>query len=158
MTKPIIYIDGEAGTTGLQIHDRLAHREDIELLTIGEAKRKDPAERKKLLNAADLVFLCLPDQAAEEAVGLIDSPSTRVIDASTAHRTAPGWVYGFPELGAEVREAVRTAKRVANPGCYATGFIALVAPLVKRGVLPAAATTPSTWTTSTSRRWCRPAA
>ena len=89
MTKPIIYIDGEAGTTGLQIHDRLAHREDIELLTIGEAKRKDPAERKKLLNAADLVFLCLPDQAAEEAVGLIDSPSTRVIDASTAHRTAP---------------------------------------------------------------------
>lgn len=135
MTKPIIYIDGEAGTTGLQIHDRLAHREDIELLTIGEAKRKDPAERKKLLNAADLVFLCLPDQAAEEAVGLIDSPSTRVIDASTAHRTAPGWVYGFPELGPDRRAAIRGAKRVANPGCYATGFISLTAPLVKRGVL-----------------------
>lgn len=135
MTKPIIYIDGEAGTTGLQIHDRLAHREDIELLTIGEAKRKDPAERKKLLNAADLVFLCLPDQAAEEAVGLIDSPSTRVIDASTAHRTAPGWAYGFPELSAKHRADILSAKRVANPGCHASGFIASVYPLVQLGVL-----------------------
>ena len=135
--KPKVYIDGKEGTTGLQIYDRLAAREDIDLLLISEDKRKDPAERKKFLNAADLVFLCLPDAAAVEAVSLIENGQTRVIDCSTAHRTAEGWVYGFPELGAEVREAVRTAKRVANPGCYATGFIALVAPLVKRGVLPA---------------------
>ena len=137
MTKPIIYIDGEAGTTGLQIHDRLAGREDIALRLLDEDRRKDAAERTKLMTAADLVFLCLPDAAAVEAAALVENPGTRIIDASTAHRTAPGWVYGFPELGAEVREAVRTAKRVANPGCYATGFIALVAPLVKRGVLPA---------------------
>ena len=115
--KPKVYIDGKEGTTGLQIYDRLAAREDIDLLLISEDKRKDPAERKKFLNAADLVFLCLPDQAAEEAVGLIDSPSTRVIDASTAHRTAPGWVYGFPELGAEVREAVRSEERRVGKEC-----------------------------------------
>lgn len=135
MGKPIVYIDGKEGTTGLQIYDRLAGREDIELLLIDEEKRKDASERKKLLNAADLVFLCLPDAAAAEAVDLIENPHTRVIDASTAHRTAPGWVYGFPELGGDQREAIRTAKRVANPGCYATGFISLVAPLVKRGLL-----------------------
>ena len=136
MGKPVVYIDGKEGTTGLQIYDRLAGREDIELLLIDEDKRKDAAERKKLLNAADLVFLCLPDAAAAEAVELVENPHTRIIDASTAHRTAPGWVYGFPELGADQREAIRTAKRVANPGCYATGFIALAAPLVKAGLLP----------------------
>ena len=135
MGKPVVYIDGKEGTTGLQIYDRLAGRDDIELLLIDENKRKDTAERKKLMNAADLVFLCLPDAAAIEAVGLVENPNTRIIDASTAHRTAPGWVYGFPELGVDQREAIRTAKRVANPGCYATGFISLTAPLVRRGLL-----------------------
>lgn len=135
MGKPIVYIDGKEGTTGLQIYDRLAGREDIELLVIDEDKRKDAGERKKLLNAADLAFLCLPDEAAVEAVGLIENPNTRVIDASTAHRTAEGWTYGFPELGAAQREAIQGSKRVANPGCYATGFIALVYPLVKKGLL-----------------------
>lgn len=136
MSKPVVYIDGKEGTTGLQIYDRLAGRTDIELLLIDEDKRKDPAERKKLMNAADLVFLCLPDAAAVEAVGLVENPDTRIIDASTAHRTADGWVYGFPELGADQREAVRGARRVANPGCYATGFISLIAPLTKTGLLP----------------------
>lgn len=135
MGKPIVYIDGKEGTTGLQIYDRLAGREDIELLVIDEDKRKDAGERKKLLNAADLAFLCLPDDAAVEAVGLIENPNTRVIDASTAHRTVEGWTYGFPELGAAQREAIQGSKRVANPGCYATGFIALVYPLVKKGLL-----------------------
>ena len=135
MGKPVIYIDGKEGTTGLQIYDRLAGREDIALLLIDEDRRKDAAERKKLMNAADLVFLCLPDAAAVEAAALVENPGTRIIDASTAHRTAPGWVYGFPELGPDRRAAIRGAKRVANPGCYATGFISLTAPLVKRGVL-----------------------
>ena len=134
--KPKVYIDGKEGTTGLQIYDRLAAREDIELLLIEEEKRKDMAERKTLLNAADLVFLCLPDAAAKEAVGLIENDRTRVIDCSTAHRTAPGWAYGFPELSAEHREGIRRSKRVANPGCHATGFISIVYPLVKRGLLP----------------------
>lgn len=137
MSKPKVYIDGKEGTTGLQIYDRLAVRKDIELLLIGEDKRKDPAERKKLMDAADIVFLCLPDAAAIEAVGLIESPTTRVIDASTAHRTAPGWVYGYPELCPGQREAIAAAKRVANPGCHATGFISSVAPLVRLGILPA---------------------
>ena len=122
MGKPVVYIDGKEGTTGLQIYDRLARREDIQLLLIDEDKRKDASERKRLMNEADLVFLCLPDAAAVEAVELAENPATRIIDASTAHRTAPGWTYGFPELGAEQREAIRTAKRVANPGCYATGL------------------------------------
>lgn len=135
MGKPVVYIDGKEGTTGLQIYDRLAGREDIQLLLIDEDKRKDASERKRLMNEADLVFLCLPDAAAVEAVALAENPATRIIDASTAHRTAPGWTYGFPELGTEQREAIRTAKRVANPGCYATGFISLIAPLVRRGVL-----------------------
>ena len=136
MSKPKVYIDGKEGTTGLQIYDRLAAREDIELLLIDEAKRKDPAERKKFLNAADLVFLCLPDAAAVEAVGLIENDRTRVIDCSTAHRTAEGWAYGFPELSPERREAIRTAQRVANPGCHATGFISIVYPLVQTGLIP----------------------
>ena len=136
MSKPNVYIDGREGTTGLQIYDRLAAREDIRLLLIGEDKRKDPAERAKLMNAADVVFLCLPDAAAIEAVGLVENPETRIIDCSTAHRTAEGWDYGFPELSAERRERIRTSKRVANPGCHATGFIAGVYPLAAAGLLP----------------------
>ena len=135
--KPKIYIDGKDGTTGLQIYDRLAARSDIDLLLIDEDKRKDPAERKKLMAAADIVFLCLPDAAAVEAVALAEGTNARIIDASTAHRTAPGWVYGFPELKKGQREAIAKAKYVANPGCHATGFIAIAAPLVQAGVLPA---------------------
>ena len=138
MAKPKVYIDGKEGTTGLQIYDRLAAREDIELLLIDEDKRKDTAERKKFLNEADLVFLCLPDAAAVEAVSLIENDHTRVIDCSTAHRTNPDWTYGFPELHSQ-REKIKTARRVANPGCYATGFISIVRPLVEKGVLPAGA-------------------
>jgi len=138
MSKPRLYIDGQAGTTGLQIYQRLEGREDVELLRIDPEKRKDPAERKKLLNAADLVFLCLPDAAAREAALLVENSHTRIIDASTAHRTAPGWVYGFPELTGQ-RERIASARLVANPGCYATGFLALVRPLVERGVLSPAA-------------------
>lgn len=134
--KPKIYIDGQSGTTGLQIGDRLAERTDIELLRIDEEKRHDGAERKKLINAADIVFLCLPDEAAVEAVGLVENPATRVIDASTAHRTAPGWAYGFPELGAQQRQTIAGAPRVANPGCHATGFLSTAAPLVRMGILP----------------------
>lgn len=136
MSKPKVYIDGKEGTTGLQIYERLGGRDDIELLLIDEDKRKDREERKKLLNAADLAFLCLPDAAAVEAVSLIGNGRTRVIDCSTAHRTAEGWVYGFPELHAQ-RERIKTAQRVANPGCYATGFLSLVRPLVEMGALPA---------------------
>ena len=134
--KPKVYIDGREGTTGLQIYDRLAARTDIDLLLIDEAKRKDTAERKKLLNAAGLVFLCLPDAAAAEAVSLIENETTRVIDCSTAHRTAAGWAYGFPELSPEHREKIKTAKRVANPGCHATGFISIIYPLTALGILP----------------------
>lgn len=135
--KPQVYIDGKEGTTGLQIYERLGAREDIDLLLIDEDKRKDPAERRKFLNAADIVFLCLPDSAAREAVALIDNARTRVIDASTAHRTAAGWDYGFPELSAERRAAIAQSARVANPGCHATGFISSVFPLVRSGVTPA---------------------
>lgn len=135
--KPIVYIDGKDGTTGLQIYDRLSARDDIELLLIDEEKRKDPAARKACINQADIVFLCLPDAAAREAVAMVENPATRVIDASTAHRTAPGWVYGFPELKAGQREAIAAARWVANPGCHATGFISVVYPLVAAGVLPA---------------------
>ena len=136
MNKPKVYIDGKEGTTGLQIYERLGKRDDIELLLIDEDKRKDTEERRKFLNAADLVFLCLPDAAAVEAVSLIDNPNTRVIDASTAHRTNPDWDYGFPELSGEHLEKIKTSKRVANPGCHATGFISCVYPLVAAGVLP----------------------
>ena len=137
MNKPKVYIDGKEGTTGLQIYERLGKRDDIELLLIDEDKRKDTEERRKFLNAADLVFLCLPDAAAIEAVSLIDNPNTRVIDASTAHRTNPDWDYGFPELSAQHLENIKKSKRVANPGCHATGFIACVYPLVAMGILPA---------------------
>ena len=135
--KPKIYIDGKEGTTGLQIYERLGSRDDIELLLIDEDKRKDTEERKKFLNAADIVFLCLPDAAAREAVTLIENDRTRVIDASTAHRTAEGWDYGFAELSAERRAAIAQSKRVANPGCHATGLIASVYPLIQMGLMPA---------------------
>ena len=134
--KPIVYIDGKDGTTGLQIYDRLSVRSDIELLLIDEEKRKDAQARKACINQADIVFLCLPDAAAREAVAMVENPATRVIDASTAHRTAPGWVYGFPELKAGQKEAIANAKWVANPGCHATGFISVVYPLIAAGVLP----------------------
>ena len=134
--KPVIYIDGKEGTTGLQIYDRLAGREDIELLLIDESKRKDYDERKKMMAAADIVFLCLPDAAAKEAVEMMQDMDTRIIDASTAHRTNPDWDYGFPELSEKHREAIKTSKRVANPGCHATGFISIVYPMVAMGILP----------------------
>ena len=132
-----IFIDGEAGTTGLQIRQRLSGRRDLTFLSLGETERKDPARRAEMLNAADLVVLCLPDEAAREAVTLIQSPDVRVIDASSAHRTAPGWTYGFAEMTAGQADAIATAKRVTNPGCYPTGAIALVRPLVDAGLLPA---------------------
>jgi N-acetyl-gamma-glutamyl-phosphate reductase len=131
-----VFIDGEAGTTGLQIRQRLEARDDIELLSIDPAKRKDADARAELLNSADAVVLCLPDDAAREAVDLITSNSVRVVDASTAHRVAPGWVFGFPEMVKGQREEITASKRVSNPGCYSTGFIALVRPLVEAGVLP----------------------
>lgn len=135
MTNPIIYIDGQEGTTGLQIFQRLGCRDDITLLQIDPALRKDTAERKRLMAQADLVFLCLPDAAAREAVAMMADMDTRIIDASTAHRINPDWTYGFPELTTTQGQAIAKAKLVANPGCHATGFIATVAPLVQAGIL-----------------------
>ena len=132
-----IFIDGEAGTTGLQIRERLAGRQDLEVLAIAPERRKDEDARRELLNAADVVVLCLPDEAARQAVTLIENNSTRVIDASTAHRVAPGWVYGFAEMADGQREAIASAARVSNPGCYPTGMIALVRPLVEADLIPA---------------------
>ena len=129
-----IFIDGSAGTTGLRIRERLAGRPEIELITLPEALRKDPSARKDALNGADIAFLCLPDAAAIEAVALVDNPDTAVIDTSTAHRTAEGWVYGFAELPGQ-RARISASKRIANPGCHASGFIALIAPLVHAGLL-----------------------
>lgn len=131
MTK--VFIDGAAGTTGLRIHDRLAEREDISLILLPEELRKDNNARKEAMNAADIVFLCLPDAAAIEAVSLIENKDTAVIDTSTAHRTDPDWLYGFPEIVG--RDAYKGAKRIANPGCHASGFISLAAPLVKAGLI-----------------------
>jgi len=130
-----VYIDGKEGTTGLQIFERFAKRDDLEILLIDEDKRKDVNERKKLINASDITFLCLPDAAAIEAVSLVENPNVRIIDASTAHRTNPAWDYGFPELSKRHRENISVSKRVANPGCYASGFISLAYPLVQAGVL-----------------------
>lgn len=135
MIKPKIFIDGKEGTTGLEIFERLQNRNDIELLLIDEALRKDTDERERLMNEADLVFLCLPDAAAIEAVSLIENDKTKVIDASTAHRTNPDWVYGFAEISAENRIKIQKSKRVANPGCHATGFISIVYPLIQMGLI-----------------------
>lgn len=130
-----IFIDGGEGTTGLKIRERFKDRVDLEILSIDEDKRKDSAQRKKMINESDITFLCLPDQASREAVSMIENDHTRIIDASTAHRVAPGWVYGFPELSKDHREKIKKAKRVAVPGCYASGFIACVYPLVETGAL-----------------------
>ena len=131
-----VFIDGAAGTTGLEIRERLSGRDDIELLSLSESRRKDTKARAKLLNDADFVILCLPDDAAREAVALIENDHTRVIDASTAHRTGDGWIYGFPELEPGQMAAIAEAQRVSNPGCYPTGFLALVRPLVRAGLIP----------------------
>lgn len=131
-----VFIDGEAGTTGLQIRDRLAGRKDLEVLSIAPDKRKDPEARRELLNAADAVVLCLPDDASREAVSMISSGRVKVVDASTAFRTAPGWAYGFPEMSRAHRDVIRGSSRVSNPGCYPTGFIGLVKPLVAAGLIP----------------------
>jgi len=131
-----VFIDGEAGTTGLQIRERLEHRADLTLVSIDADKRKDASERKRLLNSVDAVILCLPDEAAREAVALIDNDAVKIIDASTAYRTAPDWTYGFPELAKTQRAKIAASKRISNPGCYPTGFIALVRPLVDAGIVP----------------------
>lgn len=129
-----VFIDGSAGTTGLRIYERLGARDDIELITLSDELRKDTAARKKALNSADIAFLCLPDAAAIEAVSLVDNPDTAIIDTSTAHRTADGWTYGFPEIS-NMKEKIKSSKRIANPGCHASGFISLVAPLTQAGII-----------------------
>ena len=134
-----IFIDGEAGTTGLEIRQRLEGRADLEFISLTGDLRKDPAARREALNAADAVILCLPDEAAKEAVAMIDNTTTRVIDASTAFRVADGWTYGFAEMDAGQRAAIAASTRVSNPGCYPTGFIGLMRPLVKAGIVPASA-------------------
>ena len=129
-----IFIDGSAGTTGLRIHERLAARKELEIITLSEELRKDTEARKEAINSADIVFLCLPDAAAKEAVSLCENSKTVIIDTSTAHRTSPDWAYGFPEITAE-KNKIALSKRIANPGCHASGFIALVAPLVSSGII-----------------------
>ena len=129
-----VFIDGSAGTTGLQIYERLSSRGDVSLITISDEKRKDPAARKEAILEADIAFLCLPDDAAREAVALAEDADTCIIDTSTAHRVQEGWTYGFPEIGG-LREQIKNAKRIANPGCHASGFISLAAPLVAQGII-----------------------
>ena len=133
--KKKIFIDGKAGTTGLRIEERLSGRDDVEIISLPDELRKDPAARKEILNRADIVFLCLPDAAAIEAVSMIENDDVVVIDASTAHRTNPDWAYGLPELSPEFEEKIKSSKRIAVPGCHASGFISLVYPLVKAGIL-----------------------
>ena len=130
-----VFIDGKAGTTGLRIYDRLSGRKELEILTLSEEDRKNREKRKEALNSCDIAFLCLPDDAAREAVSMVENPAVTVLDTSTAHRTEPGWAYGFPELSPIFAEKVRTGKRIAVPGCHAGGFIALVYPLIESGVL-----------------------
>lgn len=134
--KTKIFIDGSEGTTGLRIHERFAGRDDVEILPIASELRKDAGERKRLINESDITFLCLPDVAARESVSLIENENVRIIDTSTAHRTEEGWAYGFPELSGEFRDKISKGKRIAVPGCYATGFISLVYPLIQSGILP----------------------
>lgn len=134
--KAKVFIDGSEGTTGLRIYERFEGRDDIELMSIDSKLRKDVRERRRLINESDITFLCLPDAAAEESVSLVENDKVRIIDTSTAHRTQEGWAYGFPELSKEHRKAIETGKRIAVPGCYATGFISLVYPMVREGVLP----------------------
>jgi N-acetyl-gamma-glutamyl-phosphate reductase len=134
--KHTVFVDGQEGTTGLRIHEYLSQRNDIELLRADPERRKDPAERARLLNEAEVAFLCLPDTAAREAVLLLNNPHTCLIDASTAHRTDPSWVFGLPELAPGQRDRLRSAKRIANPGCHATAFILLMRPLVDAGLVP----------------------
>ncbi len=134
-----IFIDGKAGTTGLRIYERLEKRNDVELILLSDEERKNPQARKAALNSCDIAFLCLPDDAAREAVSMIENPDVVVIDASTAHRTLEGWSYGFPELSREHKERICSSKRIAVPGCHASGFIALVYPLVRAGILPSGA-------------------
>ena len=134
--KTKIFIDGSEGTTGLRIHERFAGRDDVEILPIASELRKDVGERKRLINESDITFLCLPDAAARESVSLIENENVRIIDTSTAHRTEEGWAYGFPELSGEFRDKISKGKRIAVPGCYATGFISLVYPLIQSGILP----------------------
>ena len=136
--KHRVFVDGQEGTTGLRIHEYLAQRDDIEVLRIASERRKDADERARLLNAADVAFLCLPDDAAREAASLVNNPKTCIIDASTAHRIDPGWAFGLPELAPGQRERLRTSKRIANPGCHSTAFILLVRPLVDAGLIPRA--------------------
>ncbi len=136
--KHVVFVDGQEGTTGLRIHEYLAQRSDVEVLSIDPERRKDADERARLLNAADVAFLCLPDDAAREAAGLVSNPRTCLIDASTAHRTAPGWVFGLPELAPEQRARIRASKRISNPGCHASAFILLLRPLVDAGIVPVA--------------------
>lgn len=132
-----IFIDGAAGTTGLEIRERLAGRPELSLMVLPQAARKDAAARKRALNAADVVILCLPDEAARQAVSLIDNPAVRVIDASSAHRVAEGWAYGFAEIEPDGYDRIAAARRVSNPGCWPTGFLAIMAPLVRAGIVPA---------------------
>ena len=131
-----VFIDGKEGTTGLKIFERFANRKDLEILTIDEDKRKDPVEKAKMINASDYTFLCLPDAAAAESAALCTNPKTVIIDASTVHRVNPDWAYGFAELGPDFRKKIETSKRIANPGCYASGAIAILYPLIQAGIMP----------------------
>ncbi|PON10361.1 N-acetyl-gamma-glutamyl-phosphate reductase, partial [Candidatus Entotheonella serta] len=136
MANPLVFIDGDQGTTGLQIHQRLRDRTDLQLITLSPEHRKDPQQRAEMINACDIAILCLPDDAARDAVASIHNPAVRVIDASSAHRTHPDWTYGFAEMNPQQAQRIATAQRVSNPGCYPTGAIGLLRPLLEAGLLP----------------------